>query len=119
MTHEKLFTILSLAASLAACATPHAPPDPELRELGSPPGVALGTVESVRTVQIERDIHAFEPALLELRMQPDLSERLVIRLDTGNAVTVTVNGAQRFEAGQRVRVVSYTYSPYGPRVEHE
>jgi outer membrane lipoprotein SlyB len=112
---KKLLTILSLAASLAACATPHAPRE---FELNIRPGVALGTVESVHMVRIERDIHAFEQAL-ELRMQPDLSEQLVIRLDAGSAVTVTVKGTQRFEAGQRVRVVSQTYGPYGPRVEHE
>jgi outer membrane lipoprotein SlyB len=57
-------------------------------------------------VPIERDIHAFsEP--LELKLRPDLTEKLVIRLDKGSAVIVTVNGAQRFEAGQRVRVVSH------------
>lgn len=115
---KKLFTILSLATSLAACATPHAPPELDFSELNSRSGVALGTVESVHTVRIERDIHAFEQAL-ELRMQPDLSEQLVIRLDAGSAVIVTVKGTQRFEAGQRVRVVSQTYGPYGPRVEHE
>jgi hypothetical protein len=30
-----------------------------------------------------------------------------------------VQGAQRFESGERVRVVSETHSPYGARVEHE
>jgi outer membrane lipoprotein SlyB len=115
---KKLFTILSLAASLAACATPHAPREFDFSELNLRPGVALGTVESVHTVRIERDIHAFEQAL-ELRMKPDLGERLVIHLDAGSAVTVTVKGAQRFAAGQRVRVVTYMYGPYGPRVEHE
>jgi outer membrane lipoprotein SlyB len=115
---KNLFTLLSLAAILAACAAPHAPPEFDFSELNLRPGVALGTVESVRTVRIERDIHAFEQAL-ELRMEPDLSESLVIQLDAGSAITVTVKGAQRFEAGQRVRVVSYTYGPHGPRVEHE
>jgi outer membrane lipoprotein SlyB len=81
--------------------------------------VQLGTVQSVDLVQIERDIHSFDERALELRMQPDLTERLVIRLDAGEIVIVTVKSAQRFEAGERVRVVSQTYSPYGPRVEHE
>jgi hypothetical protein len=95
---KKPFTTLSLAASLAACATSHAPQELNSCQLNSRQGVALGTVESVQTVRIQRDIHAFEQAL-ELRMQPDLSEWLVILLDTGSAVIITVKGTQRFEAG--------------------
>lgn len=80
--------------------------------------MVLGTVESVRVVRIERDIHAFDESL-ELRIQPDLRDELVIHLDDGHAVTVMVKETQRFEAGQRVRVFSDTYNPYGPWVEHE
>jgi outer membrane lipoprotein SlyB len=54
---------------------------------------------------------------LELRIQSDLRDELVIHRDDGHAITVMVK--DRFEAGQRVRVVSDTYGPYGPRVEHE
>ncbi len=118
---QDMKTILAafvLAASLAACATPYAPREFDFTDLDSQPRVALGTVESVQVVNIERDRLAFEKAL-ELRLRPDLGERLVIRLDAGSAVTVTVKGAQRFETGQRVRVVSDTYSLDGPRVEHE
>jgi outer membrane lipoprotein SlyB len=115
---KTLLAAFALAASLAACATPYAPQEFDFTGLDLQPGVALGTVESVQAVAIERDIHAFEQ-VLELRLQPDLGERLVIRLDAGSAVTVTVKGAQRFEAGQRVRVVSETYGLDGPRVEHE
>ena len=114
---KKLLATLSLAASLAASATPHAQGAFDLS--GFDQQVALGTVQSVDVVQIERDIHAFDERALELSMQPELTERLVIRLDAGNLVIVTVTGAQRFESGERVRVVSQTYSPYGPRVEHE
>jgi outer membrane lipoprotein SlyB len=78
-------------------------------------GTTRGTVESVEVVRLERDIHAYE----ELRIQPDLGDRLLIRLDDGRAITVTLSGTQRFHAGERVRVLSDSYSPYGPRVFHE
>ena len=115
---KKLLATLSLAAGLAASATPHA----QGFDSSGPhayPRVELGIVQSVDVVQIERDIHAFDERAFELRMQPNVTERLVIRLDAGNLVIVTVKGMQRFETGERVRVVSQTYSPYGPRVEHE
>ena len=115
---KSLLATLSLVAVLAACATPYAPREFDFSDLSGLAGLELGTVESVEVVRIERDIHAFVEAL-ELRMQPDLTERLVIRLDVGDVVIVTVKGGQRFETGERVRVVSQTYSPYGPRVEHE
>jgi outer membrane lipoprotein SlyB len=105
---KKLLASLILVASLAASATSHA----QQR-------VELGTVQSVEVVSIKRDMHAFDERALELRIQPNLTEQLVIHLDAGDIVVVTVDGAQRFEAGERVRVVSQTYSPYGPRVEHE
>lgn len=110
---KKLLATLSLAASAATLA------QGELDFGGLDQRVALGTVQHVDVVEIERDIHAFNERALELRMQPDLTERLVIRLDTGDLVIVTVSGAQRFETGERVRVVSHMYSPYGPGVEHE
>ena len=116
---KKLLTTLSLAASLAASATPYAQGAFGFSGLDAQSVVALGTVQHVEVVQIARDIHAFDERALELKMQPDLTERLVIRLDKGDVVIVTVKGAQRFEAGERVRVVSQTYSPYGPRVEHQ
>ena len=112
---KNLLATLSLAASLAASASVHA----QGSGLMAQPAVALGTIQSVDLVQMERDIHEFDERALELRMHPDLTERLVIRLDAGDIVIVTVKGTQRFQAGERVRVVSQTYSPYGPRVEHE
>jgi len=115
---KSLLATLSLVAVLAACATPYAQREFDFSDLNGLAGLELGTVESVEVVRIERDIHAFVEAL-ELRMQPDLAEQLVIRLDAGGAVTVMAEGTQRFRVGERVRVVSQTYSPYGPRVEHE
>jgi hypothetical protein len=111
---KNLLATLSLAASLAASAAPHAQDFGGLDQR-----VALGTVQHAEVVQIPRDIHAFDERAFELRIQPDLTEQLVIRLDAGDVVIVTVRGAQRFEAGERVRVVWQTYSPYGPQVEHE
>jgi outer membrane lipoprotein SlyB len=81
-------------------------------------GTALGTVESVDVVRIKRDIHAYDEPV-ELRIQPELGDQLVIPLDDGHAVTVVLTGMQRFRAGERVRVLSHTYSPNGPSVLHE
>jgi hypothetical protein len=75
-------------------------------------------VESVHLEPIERDIHAYEEPR-ELKMQPELVDRMMIRLDDGRAVTLLLKGSQRFAPGERVRVLSHTYSPYGPRVLHE
>ena len=116
---KKLFAILSLAASLAACGTSHAQNAFDFTEPNGPPGVELGTVQSVDVVDVERDIHAFDERAFELRLQPDLTERLVIRLDAGDIAIVTVTSAQRFEPGERVRVMSPVHSPYGLTVEHE
>jgi hypothetical protein len=114
---KEFFAVFGLAASLTACTAPYAPPEFDFSELDSQ-GMVLGTVESVGTVRVERDIHAYEePA--ELRIQPELGDRMVIRLDDGRAITLVLKGLQRFEAGERVRVLSDTYSPYGPRVFHD
>ena len=104
-----------VALSLAACTTPYAPQDFDFSGLHGLDSVAIGTVESVRLVAVERDIHAFDESM-ELRLRPDLVDELVILLDNGPAVTVKAKGTQRFTAGQRVRVVSDAYSS---RVEHE
>lgn len=80
---KKLFAALSLAvATLAGAATPYAPQEFDFGELNDAGCVALGTVESVRVLRIERDIHAFEEAL-ELRLQPDLRDELVSASTTG------------------------------------
>jgi outer membrane lipoprotein SlyB len=109
--------MLSLA-SLVACAAPNAPQEFDFSELNSWQDSIFGTVESMRVVRIERDIHAYEETL-ELRIQPELRDELVIRLDDGRAITIVLNGTQQFQAGERVRVLSHTYSPYEVRVFHE
>ena len=114
---RKLFAAFSLAA-LTACATPYAPRDFDFSELGGLGSTACGTVESVRLMEVERDIHAFEESL-ELSLRPDVADELVILLDDGRVMTLVAKGAQRFVAGERVRVVSHAYSPYGPQLEHE
>jgi outer membrane lipoprotein SlyB len=118
-THvRQLLAALGLAAGLAACATPYAPQDFDFSEIEGLGSTVLGTVESVRAVPIERDIHAFEESM-ELRLRPDLVDELVILLDNGRAVTLKAKGTQRFAAGERVRVLSDAYSPFGPHIEHE
>ena len=115
---RKLLAALGLAAGLAACATPYAPQDFDFSQIGGLGSTVLGTVESVRVLPIERDIHAFEESM-ELRLRPDVVDELVILLDNGRAVTLKADGTQRFSVGERVRVVSDAYSPFGPHIEHE
>lgn len=115
MKPQNTLVAMSLAASLAACATPYAPPDFEFSQLRGLDSVALGTVERVRVVAVERDIHAFEESF-ELRLRPDLVDELVILLDNGLAVTLRARDTQRFAAGERVRILSDAYSS---RIEHE
>lgn len=68
-------------------------------------GSSPGTVESVREVPASRDIHAFDPDVLEHRIRPETAEELVIRLDSGAFFTLTHAEPQGLRAGQRVRVV--------------
>jgi outer membrane lipoprotein SlyB len=110
-----LLTAGLVAVALLGCASPYTRQEFDPNELNGLDSITRGTVESVDVVRLERDIHAYE----ELRIQPDLGDRVVIRLDDGRAITVTLTDMQRFQAGERVRVLSDTYSPYGPRVFHE
>jgi outer membrane lipoprotein SlyB len=113
-----LLTVSLFAVALIGCVSPYAPQEFDLNELNGLDSMTLGTVESVGTVRIERDIHAYEEPP-ELRIQPELGDQIVIRLDDGHAITLVLKGMQRFEPGERVRVLSDTHSPYGPRVFHE
>ena len=117
-THARQLLAALGLAGLAACATPYAPQDFDFSGIEGLGSTVLGTVESMRAVPIERDIHAFEESM-ELRLRPDLVDELVILLDNGRAVTLKADGTQRFSAGERVRVVSDAYSPFGPHIEHE
>jgi outer membrane lipoprotein SlyB len=105
---KHLFVASILAAALAGCATaptPYAPQDFHFSasELQRLPALASGMVESVR--QVPRDIHAFQN-VFEHRINPEVDEQLLIRLDDGRAVTVLDRDMQRFAPGQRVRIVA-------------
>ena len=62
-----------------------------------------GIVESVREVPIPRDMHSFDPEVLEHPVRPASAEEAVIRLDGGQLITIHQTASLR--AGQRVRVV--------------
>jgi len=66
---------------------------------------SAGTVETVRQVPMPRDLHAFDPEVLEHKVRPELAEELVVRLDTGPVVTFTQRVSHRLNPGQRVRVM--------------
>ena len=104
-----------LAAAFGASAQPYyAPQEFDFSELAGI-GADAGIVESVREVAVARDIHAFDPEVLELKMVPDTVQELVIRLDGGHVITAThSNDMQRLHPGQRVRV---TLTTAGPLVE--
>jgi hypothetical protein len=68
-------------------------------------GIGAGTVESVRQVPVVKDIHAFDPGVLEHPVDPETAEELVIRLDVGPVITFTNKDSLRLGAGQRVRVI--------------
>ena len=113
-----LLTLSLLALALIGCASPYAQQQVDLNDLNGLDSTTLGTVESVDVVRIQRDIHAYDEPV-ELRIQPELADQMVIRLDDGRAITLVLTGMQRFQAGERVRLLSHTYSPYGPGVVHE
>ena len=70
-TLARVVAALLLAVSLPA----HALQDFDACVVG--PGSA-GTVESVRLVPVQRDLHAFDPEVLEHRVQPDEAQELVV-----------------------------------------
>jgi hypothetical protein len=94
---KRFLTAFALAAALAGCAAPHARQEFDFSELP----LTRGVVESVQ--DLPRDIHAFGEAVVH-QINPEKPAQLVIRLDSGRAITL--QGVQRFEAGQRVRVVA-------------
>src|SRR5215510_11441730 len=65
---------------------------------------SAGTVESVRLVPVQRDLHAFDVEVLEHSVQPEEVQELVVRLDAGPLVIFSQGRPQRLQAGQRVRV---------------
>ena len=94
-TLARVVAALLLAVSLPA----HALQDFDACVVG--PGSA-GTVESVRLVPVQRDLHAFDLEVLEHRVQPDEAQELVVRLDAGPVVVFSQMKAQRLQAGERV-----------------
>lgn len=104
---KKLFVASTLAAAMSAVwAAPYAPQDFDFTELHA---IELGTVAKVREVRLEQD-------LFEHSVRPETAAQLLILLDDGRSVVLYPAQMQRFEAGQRVRVVGATG---GARVEHE
>ena len=97
---KNFLSVLALAG-LAACATSYAPQEFDFS------GLSSGIVESA--LDAPRDIHAFHEAV-EHEVNPQPGQRLLIRLDDGRALIVR-SRAQRYEPGQRVRVVAGTVEP--------
>ena len=65
---------------------------------------STGTVESVREVAVVRDMHAFDPEVLEHKLRAETVQVLTVRLDAGPVVVLDQGLAARVRAGQRVRV---------------
>lgn len=110
---KALVALILFAAASGAFAQRYAPQEFDFSELADF-GSNAGIVESVREVPA-RDIHAFDPEILELMHNPETVEELDIRLDGGHVITVKrSNDLQRLQPGQRVRV---TLTTTGPLIE--
>lgn len=99
---KPLRRLLAAALLLAALPAHAAHPDACFASAGG--GTSAGTVESVREVPVSRDLHAFDPEILEHRQRPETGEELVVRLDEGPLVVLTLPRPQQLQAGERVRV---------------
>lgn len=100
---KRIFALLAMAAMLSAAAPAHAREqfDACLTPGG---GSSTGTVESVREVPIARDLHAFDPEVLEHSLRPQTAEELTVRLDIGPRVVFIQRQSHQLRTGQRVRV---------------
>jgi hypothetical protein len=104
---KALVGLAMLAAASGAVAQRYAPQEFDFSEL-SDFGSDAGIVESVREVPL-REMHAFDPEVLELKHKPETVQELDIRLDGGHVITVTRStDLQRLQLGQRVRVMLTT-----------
>jgi hypothetical protein len=101
--------LLLAGAAFGVAAAPYAPHEFDFNELDT-----LGMVESVREVAIPRDLHAFDPEVLEHKLRPETTDEAVIRLDAGEVITVQQGSLPRLRPGQRVRVLP---TGTGTRVE--
>jgi hypothetical protein len=99
-----LATALLLGTALVAGAAPYAPEEYDFTELSSLHGPALGVIESVRAIPLRADPGGLAN-VLEHAVNPESGEELIVRLDDGRAVTIVLEGAQRFQPGERVRLV--------------
>jgi len=90
---------LALPSIAQEPAKPYAPQDFDFSGLDA--SAAYGQVESVQPVPRNDPVPV---DVFEHELQPDAASRIVIRLDGGAGVTLTHEGAERFEPGQRVRV---------------
>jgi len=99
-----LSVALLLGTALAAGAAPYAPEEYDFSELSSMGPAALGIVESVREVPL-RSTPAELANVYEHSLNAETGEEVVVRLDDGNTVTVTLDGAQQFRPGERVRLL--------------
>ena len=84
-------------------------PRAQLGDAATYGSTVYGYIESVREVLLET-LESGWGSVFEHAVGP--GEQLVVRLDDGRAVTVVQNEALRFEAGDRVIVLS------SARVEH-
>lgn len=98
---KNILSAFSLAGLAACAAAPYAPQEYNFS------GLSSGMIESA--LEVPRDIHTFHEAV-EHEVNPQLGQRLLIRLDDGRALIVQ-SRAQRFEPGQRVRIVAGGVEP--------
>ena len=72
-------------------------------------GGSAGSVERIREVPVTRDLHAFDPEVLDHHVQPEMADEVIIRLDSGPLIAFTQQAPkgepQRLQAGQRVRIL--------------
>jgi len=90
----------------AACFALTAPPS-LAQEPAKPYAPQEFDFNGLEPVQGHGVVESVQPVPRKDPLQPDVFEhasRLVIRLDDGAGVTLTHDGPQRFEPGQRVRV---------------
>jgi hypothetical protein len=97
-----LLRLLALAGALAAAP---AYAFSELADCSPSEAASRGSVESVRKVPVPRDLHAFDPAILEHAVRPELVEELVVRLDQGPRVVFIDKRPYGLQPGERVRVI--------------
>ena len=99
-------TLLALPLAVSgAFAAPYAPQEFDFSGLDSADLKSSGTVESVRKVAP----NGYPPELadvLEHAIHPESREELVVLLDDGRTVMVTLDAAERVAAGQRVKVLA-------------